>query len=344
LAADAVASRHRRPGDPAHPVDAISMTAEDGRRHLVGAWDSDELPPPDSLFPENYDPCQTVDPPPIGDVTPVVLTDRTFTMSQMPLGAIGTLYNGTKEALGGWTKATLIACAAKSARVITAQGPYKQYQPGGIFVRDTFIDISIAKIRPLYTMLVDYVGLGVLLWHSMADDWESHSLWKPSGIPEADLVYARGVLQAEFPDLPLGIRSLPTQFALGNPGFAGYNAQFKSWGGYTAFNFGATMYALAAAWGAAISMDLNYLAGGDGSSGYPVFDGTMLSGHDAASAAEIIAYFHGMYTGCASVDAGVRKLVGSFGYQFNQAYLNDVPGVVDAQATEHNELAGFPPP
>lgn len=315
----------------------------------------DAEPEPDTEFPPFFDPCNLLPEIPPGHVVPMPLTDRFIGMSNAPLSVCGPVFNGAKNALGGWTPSDLGQCATKGVILTTAQGGRSQYQLGGLWDEDTFVSVTVAKLVAILSTLQARTITGEYFGHSAIDDFASPKLWPPSGVPLASLASALARIKAAvaaaagLPNCPIriGIRGRPSQFGF-NPGADFYCCQFKAWAGQTASGFGANEYSIAASRSAFITMDLNYLhggleVGGTCLSGYRDNSGGLLAGHCACSANEIIDYLGDMFNASLAVDGTAQWLAGSLGYQYDPPYLSIVPGVIDAITTKRNQLAGFPP-
>lgn len=301
--------------------------------------DTDQLPPPDSEHPPGHDPCGLLPPiiPPDVDVIPI--TGRFWGVSNMAVTQLDALFTGTAVAQGSWMPSYLAIAAAKGATLIGNQGGYSAWRLNGVFNESFFIDVFLSRFAPLYSVLLDYTGLGVYFGYSLIDDFESRVLWPPNGISHSSLANIVAVAHSEFPGIRFGCRGRPSQFST-NLGFDWYGCQYVSKKHGPAFNFGANEYSLAASRGAFITMDLNFLAGGSGelSTTYGGLGsyGTICSGNEVAT------FFTAMYNGILSVDPTASKLAGSKGYQWNNL-LPGIPGWLNGCAAAHNYMAGLPP-
>jgi hypothetical protein len=180
--------------------------------------------------------------------------------------------------------------------------------------------------------------------YSMVDDFTSEKLWPPNGWSAAQMSFALNALRNEFPDIRWGCRAFPSQFG-SNPGFDFYSAQYNHQFGNPA-SWGADQYGTAAGWNAYVWLNLNYLHGGDGSSGIRYLNGTLKGQSENnffMSPSEVQTYFTQMYLGAQTVDSGVPKLAGSIGYQYYAPFLAQ-SGMLAAMVTARNALAALPPP
>ncbi len=307
---------------------------------------SDQFPEHPGPYPPHFDPCAILDEVTPIDVVPIPLVGRFFGISKAPLSVCGPIFTGTKEAIGGWTPGNLAIAASKGVKLMTAQGGTDQYLLNGVWNKDRFVAVTVAKLGPMLSTLQSFTASSDYIGHSMADDIAGDHFWDKShqipgdGIPHDELAVAVAELHAALPGIRLGIRARPSQFA-SNLGFDFYSAQWSGFRNGTPFAFGATEYAIAAVRDAFVSLDLNYVHGGDGSSGLVFIDGTLWSGNYECSAVEVIAYLTGMFNGAASVDPSAPKLIGSLGYKYVPEYLTR-PGMIDALVTGRNVLAGIP--
>jgi hypothetical protein len=295
---------------------------------------TDQDPPPDTPLPPYYDPCGLLPQVPPSDVDPLPLVGRFIGISQSPTTILGPVLNGTRFAIGSWTPQDLSRVAASGSYLMTSQGGYGQYMPSGRWVKEDYVPIALAKILPVLSTLQSYTTSGPYIGHCLIDDFDSTSLWPPYGIPHGDLAWIVDQIRPYVPGIRLVIRGRPSQFPEGDPGFDVYEAQFKAWGGLSASAFGNLEYGIAHGWGKQITLDLNYTKGGSGSSG--ICSGRFCE----CSAAEVVSYIHGMLVGAKSVDAAVPLYLGTLGYTYLPAYLTRT-GMIDAFATERNEIAGL---
>lgn len=307
-------------------------------------WDGNP-PPPNTTEPPFYDPCDRLGViPPSGTLDPLASTVRFFGMSGAPMSVCGDLFSGTKIAIGYWTASDLTKGAAKSVTLITGQGPYKQYQLNGYWDRDTFVAVTIARITPLLASLQAATPGGLYIGHSIMDDFESKILWPKIGDKLDELADALALIRIACPDIRYGDRRVPSKLPF-NLGFDFYNAQFESWRGISAFDFGVLEYTAALNFGAYISLDLNFLHGGNGSSGYRFANGTQvgMSAHNfECSPAEVYNYISDMLDGALSVDGTCANLLGVAGYQYDPTFLGRA-GMIDAMVAARNKLASLPP-
>lgn len=314
-----------------------------GVRRPIYVFDGETIPEPDTPEPPFHDPCFLVPPLDAGPVLPLV--GRFFGPSNTPIGALGPLFTGTQKALGGWYTTDLPEAVSRGAVLVGAQGGSTGIKlAGNIWDLTTFINGTRAKIAPLYALLLSHTGSGGFFGYSMCDDFESKTLWRPNGIPLNELVIAINTIRSEFPGIRLGARMRPSQTAV-DPGFDFYTAQYTSERG-PAFGWAANEYGLALARNAFIILSLNYLHGGDGSSGFRYLNGTIKGQSDnnwECSAAEVASYFTNMYAGAQSVDSSAAKLAGSLGYQYDPTFLTR-PGMIDAFIIARNALAALPAP
>lgn len=313
-----------------------------------GAWrpilffDGDTIPEPDTPEPPFHDPCNLLPPtvpPDPGDLDP--LTSRFFGMSAAPPSVMGPLFTGTQIALGAWTLGQLAQFATNEWKLVTGQGSRNNYLLNGRFDKAAFIAGTHAKVAALYTGLSSYTATSYV-GHSMVDDFNSFALWPPSGISPAHMADILSEMKTTYPGIRWGIRAFPSQFS-SNIGFEFYSAQYRYNLG-SAFAWAAQQYALAQAWGAYLMLDLNFLHGGNGSSGIRYFNGTIKGqgpNNWFMSAAEVESYLLDMYAGAQSVDPNVPLLIGTKGYQYYPPFLA-TPGMLAALVAGRNAMAALP--
>ncbi len=334
----------------AHGHDLLSLAASalaawvgDGGVWRPAGLDSDQLPYPETPFPPYFDPCRLLPEVVPGTVVPIPLTARIFGISQAPLSICGQIFNGTKDATGGWIPGDLAYAAARGLKLYTAQGGSStlRHPTTGAWSLSHFVSGTVAKVGPILSTLQSYTTSGVYFGYSMADDIFGGHFWPPSGIPHNELASAVAQLKIQLPGIRLGVRARPSQFSF-NLGFDFYAAQYISRHG-SPNTFGATEYAIARGWNAYVFLDLNYVHGGNGSSGIPYIDGTLWSGAFECTSTEVVSYLTGMFNGALSVDGTAQWLAGSLGYKYEPVFLTR-PGMVDALTTGRNALAALPPP
>lgn len=287
-----------------------------------------EPPPPETLFPPFYDPCELLPVQPPGDIVPLgPITTRFFGMGNTPISVLGQLWNGTQRPAGTWTPGDVTQCAAKNSKIIVAQGSYDKFKTGGRWDISKYIDFINNVLVPLLSSLSNTAGC---FGYSMLDDFSSANIWGVTGgIPHSDIQYLVNYLHSALPGVLIGIRGLPSQFS-SNLGFDFYTAQYVSWRG-TATEFRIREQGIARSRGAYIVLSLNYVHGGNGSSGIQVFNGTMNTGKYCMSPAEVISYGTQLFV-------NPDGLAGSLGYQFGEPLFINQVGVLDALATIRNIL------
>jgi hypothetical protein len=315
-----------------------------GQMREINMLFSGQLPPPDTDLPPFYDPCNLLpEIPPGGPLDP--LTSRFFGMASTPLSAMGPLLTGTQRAHGFWVVSDLAQAAAKGVTVVGGFGGVKQFLVNGRFDRDFLVEKTIENLTPYVSVLQDYSASGEYFGYSFIDDFGSPRLWPPYGVSDADIAYMVAALKSVFTGFRIGIRGMPSQFP-SHIGVDFYTAQLDSvYAHGDPFSFAVREYGLSRARNTYICMDLNYVHGGDGSSGVRYANGTGIgqSAHNwMCSPTETLSYLTDLFMGCLSVDGTAEYLAGTKGYMYLPEYLS-IPGMTNALAAARNVLAGLPP-
>lgn len=301
-----------------------------------GPDDTGTTDPGDALFDPGCGVTEAT--PPVPPVTgpPLPLSDRFFGISNFIPPNAGELFNGFKNTVGAWTPSDLAFLASRNSHLMTAQGGYAKFLVNGRFDRSHFLSVTLDMLLPRASVLQSYTDSGTHFAYSFIDDFDSGKLWPPSGVSDTDLVWIMNGIRAAVPGIRVGLRGRPSQFST-NLGFDFYGSQYVSWHG-DAFDVARSEYSRAAGWGSLITLDLNYIAGGNGSSGIRWFSNPKWY---VCSPSEVREYLTAMFTAADSVD-GARYLAGSLGYQWDTRFFN-ITGMVDALIAGRNVLANLPP-
>ncbi len=335
---------HPRAKDVHRPAMIHRVRAMNAWRELVapttggGGGDSDApgtTDPGDTFF----DPgCGvTEETPPLPPVVgpPLPLSDRFFGISNYLPSQGSEIFNGFKTSVGGWTPGDLALLQSRNSVLVGAQGGYGKFLTGGRFEKNHFLSVTLDMLLPIASSLQAY-SPNTFFAYSMIDDFDSHTLWPPTGVSDADLVYIMNGIRSAIPGIRVGLRGRPSQFS-SNLGFDFYGCQYVSWKHGDPYAFGISEYSRAAGWGSWITMDLNYYSGGNGESG---LNWSSRANWYVCSPREVVFYLTEMFEAARSVD-NAAHLAGSLGYKWDNR-LFSINGMVDALITARNALAALP--
>lgn len=277
------------------------------------------------------------------DPTPIVITNpdpvdpitgRFFGISNIALSLLGDLFTGTQIPIAQLTTTNLGIAFAAGATLIGGPGGYDKMKSGGVYSPAAFNNWIDTDVAPNLARYLSATADGSLFGLSLYDDFGSTGIFPPHGISQSDLLAGLNHARAALPGVRLGVRGLPSQFPT-NLGWDFYTAQYVSWRG-TPSAFRAKEQPIAIARSAYIIISMNYLGGGDGSSGIRTLDGTELSRKRDTyemSAAEVVTYGAGLYT-------DGTNLAGAIGYQYSGTFLSR-PGMIAAFTINHNRIAAL---
>jgi len=318
-----------------------------------GAWreiltfDGETIPEPNTPEPPYHDPCYIVPPIDPGPLDPI--TGRFFGMSNTPMGAVGGLFTGNQKALGNWYTSDLPFAASRGCVMVGGPGGGDRIKlNGNRWDYDFFLDAWRGIFTPLYSTLLTYTSSGFFFGASIADDVTSESLWGPGGVDMTEFASAVGVLHSEFPGIRLGSRMRPSQAPF-DIGLDFYFCQYSAERG-SASSFAATEYTICLARSAYLIVCINYLHGGDGSSGVRYANGTH-KGQSAwnwmCSPTEVVTYFDEQLDAIEAIDSSAALVAGGLGYQYLPEFLELDDGtytMIEALSIAHNRFAALTPP